>query len=132
MFKQDQDIFGILLGAISEGVVIVDEQQKIIETNSSAEKIFGYDNRELIDKHLNVLIPRDYHNGHGTFFKSFMKQKERRQMGSGRDIYGARKDGSIFPLEAGLNPFAIYGKNYVIALVIDISVRKIRSSNCRN
>jgi signal transduction histidine kinase len=53
-----------------------------------------------------------------------MKQHKSRQIGIGRDIYGAKKDGSIFPIEVGLNPFSIYGKNYVMALVIDISVRK--------
>jgi PAS domain S-box-containing protein len=124
MFKQDQDIFNVLLGAIAEGVIIVDEKQNIVETNKAAEEIFGYGDKELVGQHLNVLIPGKYHNGHGAFFSSFMKQRERRQMGLGRDIYGARKDGSIFPLEAGLNPFTIYGKNYVMALVIDISIRK--------
>ncbi|HBL80468.1 MAG TPA: PAS domain-containing sensor histidine kinase, partial [Aequorivita sp.] len=33
-------------------------------------------------------------------------------------------DGSVFPVEAGLNPFEIYGSKYVMALVTDISVRK--------
>jgi PAS domain S-box-containing protein len=54
-----------------------------------------------------------------------MKRKEHRQMGEGRDIFGLRKDGSTFPLEAGLNPFNIYGKDYVMTLVIDITQRKI-------
>ena len=45
-------------------------------------------------------------------------------MGNGRDLFGARKNGEVFPLEAGLNPFEIYGKTFVMALVIDISVRK--------
>ncbi|MCB0447497.1 MAG: PAS domain S-box protein, partial [Gelidibacter sp.] len=35
-----------------------------------------------------------------------------------------RKDGSIFPLEAGLNPFKIDNKTYVMALIIDITERK--------
>ena len=31
MFKKDQEIFNILLGAVSEGVIIVNEHQKIVE-----------------------------------------------------------------------------------------------------
>jgi PAS domain S-box-containing protein len=124
MFEQDQDVFNILLGAVSESVVIVDENQKIIEVNESAEQLFGYDNRELINKELNVLMPHNYHAAHGSHFKGFMKQDKKRQMGKGRDIYGVKKNGDIFPVEAGLNPFSVYGKNYVMALVIDITERK--------
>jgi PAS domain S-box-containing protein len=124
MFQQDQDIFKVLLDAVSEGVIVVDEYQNIVETNASANQMFGYSKGELIKQSLNILIPQNYHAGHGAHFKGFMKHKERRQMGHGRDLFGARKDGSVFPVEAGLNPFTIYGKDYVMALVIDISERK--------
>ncbi|NND11188.1 MAG: PAS domain S-box protein, partial [Flavobacteriaceae bacterium] len=124
MFKQDQDIFNVLLGAVSEGVVIVDEEQNIVEVNQSALKMFGYKKGDLLKKPLNILIPRNYHSDHGKHVDGFMKKQTRRRMGQGRDIFGARKDGTTFPVEAGLNPFSIYDKNYVMALVIDITVRK--------
>lgn len=124
MFRQDQDIFNILLGAVSEGVIVVDEHQFIVEANDAAEKMFGYPKGTLTQQPLEVLIPKNYHAGHSAHFSGFMKQQERRQMGQGRDIFGARKDGSTFPVEAGLNPFTVYGKKYVMALVIDISKRK--------
>lgn len=124
MLNKEQDIFNVLFEAVSEGVVVVDDKQKIVSVNTSVEKMFGYNTGELINQQLNVLIPKDYHAGHGAHFNGFMKHKEKRQMGNGRDLYGARKNGEIFPLEAGLNPFEIYGKTFVMALVIDISVRK--------
>ncbi|EDP70426.1 sensor histidine kinase [Flavobacteriales bacterium ALC-1] len=124
MFQQDQDIFKLLLGSVSEGVIVVDEHQNIVETNDSANRMFGYKNGELITQPLTILIPQNYHASHGAHFDGFMKKKQRRKMGQGRDIYGARRDGSTFPVEAGLNPFTVYGKNFVMALVIDISVRK--------
>lgn len=125
MFKQDQEIFNILLGSVSEGVIIVDEEQSIMEVNESAEQIFGYTRNELIGSPLNLLIPQDYHSNHGAHFSGFMKQHERRRMGKGRDIHGLRKNGDVFPVEAGLNPFKVYGKTYIMALVIDITERKI-------
>ena len=124
MLNKEQDIFNVLFEAVSEGVVVVNGQQNIVSVNTSIEKMFGYNHGELVNQPLNVLIPKNYHAGHGAHFKGFMKQKEKRQMGNGRDLYGARKNGDIFPLEAGLNPFKIYGETFVMALVIDISVRK--------
>ncbi|NEV94974.1 PAS domain S-box protein [Psychroflexus sp. YR1-1] len=124
MFQQDQEIFNILLDSVSEGVVIVDEHQNIVEVNKAAEQMFGYEKNELPSQSLNILIPQNYHAKHGEHFKGFIKNREQRRMGHGRDIYGAKKDGSVFPIEASLNPFRIYGKNYIMALVIDITERK--------
>jgi PAS domain S-box-containing protein len=124
MFKQNEDIFNILLGSVSEGVIIVNEDQTIIEANDSATKMFGYKKEQLINQPLNTLIPKNYHAKHGSHFKDFMKENTKRRMGQGRDIFGVKKNGTIFPLEAGLNPFKIYDQNYVMALIIDITLRK--------
>ncbi|MEM6718951.1 MAG: PAS domain-containing sensor histidine kinase [Bacteroidota bacterium] len=124
MFRQEKDIFNILLNAVSEGVIVVNDQQEIIDVNASAAHMFGYEREELIGESIEILIPTKYHAGHGAHFDQFMEQRQSRQMGRGRDIYGARKDGSTFPVEAGLNPFTVKGIHYVMALVIDISVRK--------
>lgn len=126
MFEQKQDILSVLLSAVSEGVIIVDEHQKIVEANESVEKIFGYGRKELLKQPLNILIPPKYHAGHKSHFSSFINQNDHRKMGQGGDFFGIRKDGSIFPVEIGLNNFTIYQNNFVMALIADISVRKQR------
>lgn len=118
------NIFKILSEAISEGIIIVNKDQEIVTSNEAADKMFGYQHKELLGENLGVLIPREYRNSHPEQVDEFMDKKDPRQMGHGRDLYGQRKDGSVFPVEAGLNPFVIYGSRYVMALVTDISVRK--------
>ncbi|WP_158844334.1 PAS domain-containing sensor histidine kinase [Algibacter sp. L1A34] len=124
MFQNNDRVFNVLFEAVSEGVIVVDKHQKIVATNRSSESMFGYTKNELLNSDLNILIPKTYHADHGAHFDGFMKHKESRKMGRGRDLYGARKDGSIFPVEAGLNPLEINGESYIMTLVIDISIRK--------
>ena len=124
MFPQDDEVFNILLNAVSEGVLIVDEHQIIMEANESAKTLFGYGEKELLGKNLNILVPKQYRSNHGEHFEFFLKNHKKRQIGAGRNIYGERKDGSVFPAEIGLNTFSIYDKNFVMALIIDISARK--------
>ncbi|TXE10194.1 PAS domain S-box protein [Seonamhaeicola algicola] len=124
MFQNDKDVFNVLFEAVSEGVIVVDKTQHIVAANKSAESMFGYNHNELINKHLDTLIPKQYKAGHGAHVEGFMKRQKKRQMGQGRDLYGACKNGSTFPVEAGLNPLHINGEDYIMALVIDISVRK--------
>lgn len=125
MFKDNKDVFQILSDAVSEGIVIVDAHQEIVSTNDSANVMFGYDKDELQGKSLNILIPRNYQPNHGTHFKSFYNNSQKRKMGHGRDLFGLHKNGHQFPVEVGLNPFTIFDTTYVMALVIDITERKL-------
>lgn len=124
MFQNDQSVFNLLFEAVSEGVLVVDKSQFIVATNSSVEKMFGYENKELIGEHLDILIPKNYHSGHSAHFNGFIKQNVSRKMGNGRNLNGLRKDSTVFPLEIGLNPFEVNNSTYVMALVVDVSVRK--------
>ncbi|MFD2724668.1 PAS domain-containing sensor histidine kinase [Hyunsoonleella rubra] len=124
MFKQDQEIFNILLENVSEGVIIVDNHQKIMEVNASAECIFEYTKAELMDRGLNLLIPSSYYESLSAYFEKFVKRGKRRKIGGAVDIYGLKKDGTIFPVEVELNPFSIYNKTYVMALIKDVSKKK--------
>ena len=122
------NIFRILSEAISEGIVIVNENQEIVTSNEAADRMFGYGPQELNGKNINLLIPREYAQSHTGQVKEYLKKSDPRKMGHGRDLYGRRKDGSVFPVEAGLNPFEISGSMYVMALVTDISIRKTQEN----
>lgn len=129
MFPQDQEIFNLLLEMVFEGVIIVDNHQKIMEINTSSEAIFGYTKEELIEKELNLLIPSRFHTKHNAYFEAFIEKGKRRKMGEANDIFALKKDGTIFPVEVELNPFSIYDKTYVMVLVNDITEKKDNEKN---
>jgi len=122
-FKQ-QKVFSILFKGVSEGVLVVDENQLIVQVNQSTQDMFGYTNDDLVGKHLNTLIPTNVHAKHDTYFKLFMEKGESRKMGVGRELFGVKKSGEKFPVEAGLSPFEYKGRSYVLSLITDISLRK--------
>ncbi|MCA0154115.1 sensor histidine kinase [Winogradskyella vincentii] len=124
MLRQDQEIFNILLETVSEAVVIVNQDQKIVEVNRSAEVIFGYDNEEIKGKPLNVLMPSNYHDSHKVHFKNFIEQMGNKKMAKSMDVFGLNKLGDIIPIEVQLNPFKIYDKTYVMALIKDVTKQK--------
>ena len=119
-----EEAFMILFEGASEGIVVVNADQMIVATNQSARDIFGYEKKELEGKPLDTLIPMRFHKRHGGHFDKFMNHSDKREMGMGRDLFGQCKDGRQVPVEAGLNPFVLHNKNYVMALVTDITVRK--------
>mgnify|MGYP003642769889 FL=1 len=124
IFQKNSNIFNLLSEGISEGIIVVNTEQVIVATNSSAMEMFGYEKDELIGKPLDILIPKRYHHNHDTHVEHFIAKSGKRQMGQGRDLFGICKDGNEFPVEAGLNPFELDGVTYVMALIIDITERK--------
>lgn len=124
MFKKNQKIFNILFEAVSEGIILVDKDQKIVAVNSSSESIFGYQKDELINQSLDRLIPMKYRINHKTHFNVFMNSNSSRKIGQVRGLTGLTKNNKEFPIEIGLNAFTFYGNKYILALVIDISERK--------
>jgi PAS domain S-box-containing protein len=118
------NIFKLLSEAISDGIVIVNMKQEIVASNGAANEMFGYTDGELIGKSLEVLIPKGYHHSHSGHFNRYLKDPGKRQMGRGRDLFGANKNGVTFPVEVGLNPIEVSDEAFTMALIIDISERK--------
>ena len=124
MFKKEKDVFNISFGDVSVGIVILDAQQHIIETNESIVRMFGYKTKELHQLHLQVLFSGDYKIQLENQLKGFLNQRLQKQKERNLTIYGAHKSKSMFPVEVSLNIFKLCDKEYIMALVTDISARK--------
>ena len=121
---KSENIFKLLSESISEGIIIVSNNQQIVASNKIADEMFGYESGELIGQELSCLIPQNVHKYHSVYVKDFMIRGESRRMNQGRNLEGLRNDGTTFPVEVGLNPFQVNSLKYVMALVTDISLRK--------
>lgn len=128
----DSEVFSTLFQGISEGALIVNTEQQIVELNQSLANMFGYEVDELKGENLDMLIPQKFHHKHQSHIKTFFKKEQKRQMGEGRNIYGLKKCGNIFPIEAGLNPFDINGEKFVMTLITDITKRVEDENKIKN
>jgi PAS domain S-box-containing protein len=86
--------------------------------------MFGYSRDELIGKPAEALIPVRFRQRHAGLRMKFAAAPRMRPMGTGRELAGARKDGSEFPIEVGLNPAATSMGDFVIVTVVEITERK--------
>lgn len=61
---------------------------------------------------------------HHKHRENYNKELNAQPMGVGIDLFAERKDGSQFPVEISLSPVQIKGQKFVVAFIIDITVRK--------
>lgn len=116
----------------TEGILTAHEQGDIVRVNPSAERLFGYDKDELIGKRIEVLVPKRFSEKHVNHRDRFYLHPHTRSMGAGIELYGLRKDGSEFPVEISLSPYETPEGKYVIAFIIDITLRKQAEENLKH
>ncbi|MFA5083557.1 MAG: PAS domain-containing protein, partial [Hydrogenophilaceae bacterium] len=129
--RQAQERFRLVVEGNTNGLLVVDKTGQIVLVNSALARMFGYTTAELLEESLEILLPASAKPAHTGFFSAYMSNPAARPMGSGRELYGQRKDGSVFPIEISLSPFTENGEQFVDAFVADISERKQREMQHR-
>ncbi len=123
-FPIGEDIFRRVVEWAPAAMIVVNRQGRIVLTNAQAERVFGYPRDELLGAQVESLIPETLAGKHPEYRQSFHAAPEPRAMGSGRDLYARRKDGSQFPVEIGLTPIDSGSGVMVLAAIVDITERK--------
>ncbi|MEX3959001.1 PAS domain S-box protein [Trinickia sp. EG282A] len=119
-----EERFRQVVEAAPNAMVMVDREGRIVLVNSQTEKLFAYAREELFAKSIETLVPERLRGGHHSYREAYFDELQPRPMGSGRDLYGRRKDGSEFPVEIGLNPVRTSEEVFVLAAIADITQRK--------
>jgi PAS domain S-box-containing protein len=113
-----------LFDHMSEGIVVSDRSGTIVMVNPSAEKMFGFTKDELNGNKIEVLVPESVRSHHVKNRENFADNAHSRPMGQGLNLQACRKDGSRFPVEISLSPIVHEEQQFIIAFIIDTTVRK--------
>lgn len=124
--KRSEKQFRQVIDGAPNGMVLVDREGRIALVNAQIEKSFGYSRAELLGQLIELLVPERFRPRHPIYRESFTAAPMARLMGSGRDLFGRRKDGSEFPVEIGLNPLETEQGMMVLGTILG-SVAKIDS-----
>jgi PAS domain S-box-containing protein len=116
--------FVALFNYATIGIVITDKRGVIINFNKYIENQFGYTKAEVLGKMVEILLPQSIHKKHEAYREKFYQHPQNRVMGAGRDLYARKKDGTEFPVEVSLSHYSLNNEEFVIAFVVDITLRK--------
>lgn len=107
-----------LLDSAMDGIISVDDGQRIVLFNRAAQKMFGYAADEIRGKPVDVLIPRRFRPDHAQQVRRFgATGTTSRSMGDNTVLYALRKTGEEFPIEASISQLQTPdGKIYTVIL----------------
>ena len=122
--KENEEKFTRIFNYANDAIFIVDDN-RIIDVNKSANKLFGYSKEEFLSINIDNISPETQPSGTVTLEKRKRKLHEARE-GNNEPFYWKfkKKNGELFDAEVSTTYISINGKHFYHSLIRDITYRK--------
>ncbi len=88
-----------ILDTVPDAMVVIDEFGLITSFSTAAEKLFHYEESDVLGRNVSILMPSPHREAHDGYLQRYLKTGEKRIIGIGRLVEGLRSDGTVFPME---------------------------------
>jgi len=122
-----------LLDAAVDAIILIDAGGILTRFNRAAERMFGYDQAEVLGRNVSMLMPEPYRSQHDGYIQRYATTGERRIIGIGREVEARRKDGTTFPIDLSVGEylatgeFLPTGKHGFVGIIRDLTERKAQT-----
>ena len=108
-----------LIDALADGIMLADEDGRIVLANRLAAAMFGYQPAELAGQPVESLMPAGLRDAHRLRRASYALKPVARPMADRARLVGLRKDGSTIPVEVTLSPVPTASGHLFLAVIRD-------------
>lgn len=119
----------LVLESMAEGVNVSNDKGVILYTNPAFDAMFGYNQNELIGKHVSELTA--YSQEKNTEMYQEINQVLDEQKAWAGEFSNKRKDGTIFYTEARISAVKLRGKRCLISVQNDSTQRRLLENSLR-
>lgn len=113
-----------LLENAAQGIVAANQQGRIILTNATTEKLFGYTRKELIGQSVDKLVPERFRERHAAAMTKWFSKPRKRYIDAGLKLAGLRKDATEFPIDINLSYIEAGSEIIAVGFISDITERR--------
>jgi two-component system sensor kinase FixL len=113
-----------ILKTAVEGIITIDEHGLIESFNPAAERIFGYQAKEVIGRNVSILMPSPHREQHDRYIENYVRTGRAKIIGIGREIVARRKNGTVFPMDLAVSEVRLADRRLFTGFIRDITERK--------
>ena len=112
-----------IINTTVDGIIVIDSKGALESFNHGAERLFGYSESEVKGRNVSMLMPSPYHEEHDTYLRRYLSTGKAAIIGTGREVQGRRRDGTVFPLHLSVGEMSIGGERKFTGMLHDLSQR---------
>jgi PAS domain S-box-containing protein len=120
-----------IVDTLTNGIITINSEGRIITFNRAAEGMFGFTEAEIKGHNFRELMPFPYNEQIDAYFEACANSGKSRLTSKSRDIWGKRKNGTMFPMSLGLGGFFQGNERFFTGIIEDISERKATETALR-
>jgi PAS domain S-box-containing protein len=121
---QDTDLFKNIFELSINGILVIDTNGIILKANPASERLFGYEQGELINQKAENFILNKFNKNPQNYKEKYFDTLKENRLEKDLDLFGIKADGSKFSLEISLSTTDIVGKKVAIAFITEITARE--------
>lgn len=122
--QTSQTKLGAYVDTAVDGIVTINDQAIIDSFNPAAERIFEYRANEVVGQNMRLLVPPPWCDEHDRYIRDYLRTGQRKIIGVGSEVFGRRKDGSLFPMELAVGEVQLGNRRLFTGTVRDITQRR--------
>ncbi len=119
-----QSLIDTVLDTVVDGLITIDHDGVIQSFSKACVTLFGYASDEVVGKNVRILMPDPHHAEHDRNVADYLATGVAKNIGSGREVTGRRKDGSTFPMELAVGESPHAGNHAFVGIVHDLTERR--------
>jgi PAS domain S-box-containing protein len=122
LLDREAHLRAILESAV-DGILTIDERGAVRSFNPAAERLFGYQEGEVVGRNVSLLMPPPYREEHDGYIHSFIRTGHARIIGVGREVEARRKDGTVFPIHLSVGKARLGGRWIFTGIIHDLTAK---------
>jgi len=113
-----------ILATVPDAMIVIDERGRIASFSAAAERLFGYEEKDLLGANVSCLMPSPDRERHDDYLQHYCTTGEKRIIGIGRVVTGQRRDGTTFPLELSVGEAGKDGERIFTGFIRDLTEKE--------
>jgi two-component system, LuxR family, sensor kinase FixL len=117
-----------LLRAVVDGspdaIIAISAVGVIQSINTNGLEMFGYERQEVVGRNISTLLPEPFRDVHGGCMRNYLQTGQAEITGTGPEVEGVRRDGSVFPLGLVITQTTYDDAPLFVGFLRDLSSRR--------
>ncbi|WP_158971973.1 MHYT domain-containing protein [Paraglaciecola sp. L3A3] len=121
--SQNEKRLTAIMDTAVDGIITIDSRGIIVSINKAVTTLLGWESEDLLGQNVKILVPAPFHHSHDQYIENYIKTREAKIIGTGREVEANTKRGDKIPMRLGIGHVEFNNQHMFVAFISDLRER---------